>query len=398
MVPEDRIARLLAAAPVVDGHNDLAWALRHRVRYDTTRLDPATDTRASGLHTDLLRLRAGGVGAQFWSVYAVDGGDAATGDADPVVATLEQIDFVRRWVAAHPDHLALATTADEVEAARAGGRIASLIGMEGGHCIGSSLGALRMMYALGARYLTLTHVNNTPWADSATDEPAVGGLSPFGHEVVREMNRLGMLVDLSHVAPATMHAALDTSTAPAFFSHSSARALCDHPRNVPDDVLTRVRDNSGVVMVTFVADFVNEPCRAWSYQARAERVRLAAAHPDGGPARNDAYDAWVREHPRPPAFLTDVADHVEHVREVAGVDAVGLGGDFDGVQNLPEGLQDVSTYPALLAELADRGWSDADLAKLTWHNALRVLRDTESAARAAQDARTPSLAMLPPAS
>jgi membrane dipeptidase len=393
-VTDDRIRTLLAAAPVFDGHNDLAWELRARVGYDLDRLDPGVDQRGTGLHTDLVRLREGGVGAQFWSVFVVDAGNGTAAEpaeaGNPVANTLEQIDFVRRWVARHPDRLALATTADEVEAARAGGRIASLIGMEGGHSIACSLGALRMMYALGARYLTLTHVRNTPWADSATDKPAVGGLSAFGREVVREMNRLGMLVDLSHVAPATMHAALDTSTAPAFFSHSSARALCDHPRNVPDDVLIRVRDTGGVVMVTFVSWFVSARCRAWSLAFGAEEERLSAAYPQDSPEYIEARAAWVAQHPRPHCGVSDVADHVEHIREVAGVDGVGLGGDFDGMVTPPDGLGDVAAYPALLAELAGRGWSDADLAKLTWHNALRVLRDTEAAARAID--RGPSLA------
>ncbi|GII26058.1 dipeptidase [Planosporangium mesophilum] len=375
---------------IFDGHNDLAWELRQRVRYDFDALDIAADQSATGLHTDLPRLRAGGVGAQYWSVYVAGepAGEAA------VSATLEQIDAVRRLVARHPEHLALATNADSVERARAQGRIASLLGAEGGHSINCSLGTLRMLYELGVRYLTLTHVRNTPWADSATDEPAVGGLSPFGHEVVREMNRLGMLVDLSHVAPSTMHAALDTSQAPAFFSHSSARALCDHPRNVPDDVLTRVRDSGGVVMVTFVPGFVVEECRAWTAEMIDATERLSETYPDRGPAWEEARAAWKRANPRPPCTVADVADHVEHVREVAGVDHVGLGGDYDGCLNLPDGLEDVSGYPALLAELAGRGWSDADLGKLAWHNALRVLRDTGSVAARVRQERGPSNATI----
>jgi membrane dipeptidase len=385
-----RIAAVLADAPVVDGHNDLAWELRRRVGSDLDRIDLTVDQRATGLHTDLARLREGGVGAQFWSVY-VSG--RLTGDA-AVAATLEQIDFVRRLVAAYPRHLALATTADEMDAARESGRVASLLGMEGGHSIACSLGTLRMMYALGARYLTLTHARNTPWADSATDEPAVGGLSPFGREVVREMNRLGMLVDLSHVAPSTMDAALDTSTAPAFFSHSSARALCDHPRNVPDAVLRRVRETNGVVMVTFVPGFLTEECRVWMDGLIVEEDRLAAAYPDDSPPFHAAVAAWLAANPRPPCDVADVADHVEHVRAVAGVDHVGLGGDFDGTISPPDRLTDVAGYPALLAELADRGWSDTELAKLTWHNAVRVVRDTEAAAREAQRGRGPSLATM----
>lgn len=388
MTSADRVRQLLAEAPVFDGHNDLLWQLRRLVRYDLGALDIGLDQRASGLHTDLPRLREGGVGAQFWSVYVPChlAGDAA------VAATLEQIDAVHALVARYPADLAPARTADEVERARASGRIAALIGMEGGHSIACSLGVLRMAYALGTRYLTLTHMRNTPWADSATDAPAVGGLSPFGHEVVRECNRLGMLVDLSHVAASTMHAALDTSTAPAFFSHSSARSLCDHPRNVPDDVLRRVAGSGGLVMVTFVPGFLTEECRVWMEGLIAEEERLDSAYEQDSAAWDAARAAWVAAHPRPPCGAADVADHVEHVREVAGVDAVGLGSDFDGIVAAPDGLADVAGYPALLAELSGRGWSDADLQKLTWHNALRVLRDTEAAARRAAAERGPSLA------
>jgi len=362
-------------APVFDGHNDLVWALR--LRRDRDEFDLATDLSATGLHTDIPRLRAGGVGAQFWSVYVPC--DLAGGAA--VTAVLEQIDAVRRLARRYPDDLALATSADEVERVAASGRVASLIGVEGGHCIDGSLGVLRMLYALGARYMTLTHARNTPWADSATDAPAVGGLSEFGREVVRECNRLGLLVDLSHVAPATMHAALDTSAAPAFFSHSSARALCDHARNVPDDVLTRVRDSGGVVMVTFVPGFLNEECRAWITRYEVESRELERGLDPDSPEWTEVQRAWVAANPRPPCGVGDVADHVEHVRDVAGVDHVGLGGDLDGVIALPDGLDGADRYPALLAELSTRGWSDADLAKLTWHNALRVLRTTESVAQ-----------------
>jgi membrane dipeptidase len=368
-----RIAAVLASAPVIDGHNDLPWMMRIRSAPD---LDVSRDTSTGGLHTDLPRLRAGGVGAQFWSVYvpcSLVGGAAVT-------ATLEQIDTVRRLVARHPDDFALAYTADDVERARASGRIASLIGMEGGHSIDNSLGTLRMMYALGVRYMTLTHSRNTAWADSATDEPAVGGLNDFGREVVRECNRLGLIADLSHVAPATMHATLDTSAAPAFFSHSSARALCDHPRNVPDDVLVRVRHSDGVVMVTFVPGFLNEECRVWMEALVGQERLISEQFEDDSPEWYDAQRAWLAAHPRPACGVADVADHIEHVREVAGVDHIGLGSDFDGTVATPDGLPGVDSYPALLAELADRGWSDADLAKLTWHNALRVIRATEAVA------------------
>lgn len=384
----DRVRAVLADAPVIDGHNDLAWALRHRVGYDFDKLDIALDQSAAGLHTDVPRLRAGGVGAQFWSVYVPC---ALSGDA-AVAATLEQIDAVRRMIERYSDDLVLATTAEEVEQAHAAGKIASLLGMEGGHSIACSLGALRMMYALGARYLTLTHMKNTPWADSATDSPTVGGLSAFGREVVAECNRLGMLVDLSHVAPSTMHAALDVSTAPAFFSHSSARAVCDHPRNVGDDVLTRVHDSDGIVMVNFSAGFLTEDCREWLTGFFAERTRLARDVGEYSPEWYQAQAAWVQANPRPPCDVGDVADHIEHIRHVAGVDHVGLGSDFDGVAALPDGLQGVEGYPALLAELASRGWSNAELAKLTWHNAMRVLRATESVAAQTQRMRGPSLA------
>jgi membrane dipeptidase len=374
-VMDGRIRRLLAAAPVVDGHNDLPWRLRRRAEAaglagSSAPDDIDRDLSPDGFHTDLPRLRAGGVGAQFWSVYVPC--DVAGHEA--VTATLEQIDLVHRLLARHPADLALATTADEVDKARGEGRVASLLGAEGGHCIADSPGALRALHRLGVRYLTLTHNRNTAWADSATDEPEHGGLTDFGREVVREMNRLGMLVDLSHVAPATMHAALDVSAAPAFFSHSSARARCDHPRNVPDDVLRRVAATAGIVMVTFVPGFLTEECRAWM----AEAIVAEAGMIPGD--RDEARDAWLREHPRPPCDVTDVADHVEHVRAVAGVDCVGLGGDFDGVGSLPDGLPDVTGYPVLLAELARRGWTDADLGKLTWHNAMRVLRATEAVA------------------
>jgi membrane dipeptidase len=385
-----RIESLLRDTPVVDGHNDLPWAHRTRVRYDFDALDIAHDTSAEGLQTDIPRLRRGGVGAQFWSVFVPS---SLTGGA-AVTATLEQIDAVRQMAARYPDDLRLAVTADEMERARADGKVACLMGMEGGHSINCSLGTLRMMHALGARYLTLTHFRNNPWADSATDAPGVGGLSEFGREVVRECNRLGVMADLSHVADSTMHATLDTSTAPAFFSHSSARAVCGHERNVPDDVLSRVRDSNGVVMVTFVPGFLTEECRVWMDALLAESRTFAAAHSEESPEYRAAEQAWLDANPRPPCSVSDVADHVEHVRSVAGVDHVGLGGDYDGTGALPDELGGVDGYPRLLDELADRGWSDADLGKLTWHNAVRVLRDTEAAAREAQGQRGPSLAVF----
>jgi membrane dipeptidase len=356
---------------VIDGHNDLPWQLRTR----NGDPDLRTDLSATGLHTDIPRLTRGKVAGQWWSVYVPCGRP----ETESVAMVLEQIDIVHRLVAEYPDSLALALTADDAERARAEGRIASLLGAEGGHCINNSLAVLRMLYGLGVRYMTLTHSDNTSWADSATDKPGVGGLSAFGHEVVREMNRLGMLVDLSHVATSTMHAALDTSTAPAFFSHSSARGVCDHPRNVPDDVLTRVRDTEGVVMVAFVPFFLNEECRQWGNAMYAFEDTLEG--PRDGADWIVAREAWVAANPAPPASIADVADHIEHIRAVAGVGAVGLGGDYDGTPALPEGLGDVAGYPRLFEELAGRGWSGDDLDRLGWHNAIRVLRATEAAAR-----------------
>jgi membrane dipeptidase len=379
---------LLSQFPVVDGHNDLPWALREAgppgPPWATDIASPVGFT-----HTDLPRLRAGGVGGQFWSVYvpAELAGDAA------VTATIEQIDLVRQLIARYPDALQFAGTAAAVEAAMASEKVACLIGAEGGHSIASSLPVLRTLYQLGVRYLTLTHNRNVPWADSATDEPAAGGLTPFGCEVVREMQRLGMLVDLSHVAPASMTAALDAAQAPVIFSHSSALALCDHPRNVPDGVLSRLPANGGICMVTFVPEFVAQACRDWDLGISAEMTRLGLDY--GDPAQRRAFrrEASQRQ-PRPAATLSDVADHVDYVRAVAGVDHVGLGGDYDGVDQQPDGLEDVSCYPALIAELARRGWSEPDLARLTSGNIVRVLRDAEAAAAALAARREPSGATI----
>jgi membrane dipeptidase len=383
----ERIARLLARHPVVDGHNDLAWEARKQVGYDFDRLDLGAGTTTT--HTDLPRLRAGGVGAQFWSVWVPTSlaGEAA------VMATLEQVDAVRQMVTRYADQLALAGTADEVEAAIASRRIASLMGAEGGHSIASSLGILRMLYALGVRYLTLTHNDNVPWADSATDAPVLGGLSRFGVEVVREMNRVGMIVDLSHVSADTMRDALRATEAPVVFSHSSARSVCAHPRNVPDDVLGQLPANGGVCMVTFVPKFVSPAVFAWWEEVRELAGRAGVDLHD-----DDALKAFASEHrtsqPEPEATLDDVVRHCEHVRAVAGIDHIGLGGDYDGVEHLPTGLEDVSRYPNLLAALADRGWSDADLARLTCENVLRAMRAVEDCARELQRRRAPSLATL----
>lgn len=377
MTTAARLAALLEKNPVWDGHNDLPWELREQSSYDLDAVDIAQ--RLSTTHTDLPRLREGGVGAQFWSVYVPSQlqGSAA------VTATLEQIDCVHRMVAKYPDTLQLALTAADVEQAWSNGRIASLMGAEGGHSIDESLGVLRMLHTLGVRYLTLTHNDNVPWADSATDEEVLGGLSGFGEDVVREMNRIGMLVDLSHTSAGTMRHALRVTSAPVIFSHSSARAVCDVPRNVPDDVLGTLATNGGVCMVTFVPQFVSPAVARWRADAAAAAAAEGIRSADIG-AFEPFMARWRVTHPQPRTTLSDVVAHVEHVREVAGIDHVGLGGDYDGTPTLPEGLEDVTGYPRLLAALADKGWSDADLGKLTSANALRVLRDAEAvAARAA---------------
>ena len=373
--------------PVVDGHNDLPWALRKQVRYDLDARDIAVDQNAH-LHTDIPRLREGGVGAQYWSVYV------RSDLPDAVPATLEQIDCVRQLLARYPADLAPALTAADMERARGEGRIASLMGAEGGHSIACSLGTLRGLYGLGVRYMTLTHNDNNPWADSATDEPNVGGLSPFGREVVREMNRLGMLVDLSHVAATTMRDALDATSAPVIFSHSSSRAVCDHPRNIPDDVLERLPGNGGVAMVTFVPKFVLQAAVDWTAAADENLRSHGFHHLDTTPEAMKVHRAFEERTPRPVATVSTVADHLDHMREVAGIDHLGIGGDYDGTAFTPDGLSDVSGYPNLIAELLDRGWSKPDLAKLTWQNSVRVLGAAEDVARGLQATRPASNATI----
>ncbi|AXG54544.1 dipeptidase [Streptomyces lincolnensis] len=386
--PSSEAAReLLRAFPVVDGHNDLPWALREQVRYDLDARDIATDQSAH-LHTDLARLRAGGVGAQYWSVYV------RSDLPDAVPATLEQIDCVRQLIARHPADLRAAHTAADMEAARAEGRIASLMGAEGGHSIANSLATLRALYALGVRYMTLTHNDNNDWADSATDAPRAGGLTAFGRAVVREMNREGMLVDLSHVAATTMRDALDTSAAPVIFSHSSSRAVCDHPRNIPDDVLERLPANGGMAMVTFVPKFVLQAAVDWTAAADENMRAHGFHHLATTPEAMKVHRAFEERHPRPIATVSTVADHLDHMREAAGIDHLGIGGDYDGTAFTPDGLTDVSGYPNLITELLDRGWSHPDLAKLTWQNAVRVLGAAEEVARDLRATRGPSNATL----
>jgi membrane dipeptidase len=375
----------MATRAVVDGHNDLPWAMR-KVGYDFAARDIAE--HQPQLHTDLGRLRAGGVVGQFWSVFV----PCSYRGAAAVTATLEQIDAVHTMVAHYPHALTLVTTAEGLQlTAREGGPIASLLGAEGGHSIDNSLGTLRSLYRLGVRYLTLTNNENTDWADSATDEPRLGGLSEFGREVVAEMNRLGMLVDLSHVSADTMRDALKISAAPVIFSHSSARAVCDHPRNVPDDVLGRLPDNGGVAMITFVPAFVSPAVRGWQLAVETD------ARSAGIDIRDlTAMEAFIQPYlaDKPSATLADVVAHCEHVREVAGIDHIGLGGDYDGVDALPEGLEDVTGYPRLLDALASRGWSEVDLAKLGWRNITRVLGEAEIVAGELRNSCGPSLATI----
>ena len=383
----ERARALHKQVPLVDGHNDYPWALREKAARDLEKLDIAEPQPS--IMTDIPRLRAGGVGAQFWSVYvpADLAGQAA------VTATLEQIDIVHRMMRKYADTFELALTADDAERIFKRGKIASLIGMEGGHSIDNSLGALRMFHRLGARYLTLTHSRNLPWADSSTGPPDLGGLSAFGDEVVREMNWLGMLVDLSHVSPETMEDAIRVSQAPVIFSHSSARAVTDVARNVPDHVLELLPKNGGVVMVTFVPGFLSSEVATWTRGRQAEQDRLKQQFPSDATAVNAGIEAWRQAHPAPRATLADAADHIDHIRKIAGIDHIGLGGDFDGIDSVPEGLEDVSKYPALTAELLRRGYQDGEIRKVLGLNVLRVMRKVESVSRTLQLERGPSASL-----
>jgi membrane dipeptidase len=393
-----RVVRILTATPLIDGHNDLPWEIRDRFNGSLASLNLSVDTAklpfpadGAALMTDIPRLRAGLVGGQFWSVWVpveIKGYEA-------VQVTIEQIDLVKRIAARHPSDFEMAYTAADVRRIHRQGKIASLIGIEGGHQINNSLAVLRQMYELGARYMTLTHVTNTDWADAATDAPKSHGLAPFGQEVIHEMNRLGMLVDLSHVSPETMKAALAATETPVIFSHSAARALVDHPRNVPDDILPLVAKNGGVVMVNFCPCYVSDERNRWEADRAAEQARFNSP-PYGGlyigqPDRAaTALAAWDKAHPRPGATLSQVADHIEHVRQLAGVDHVGL----DGIPDAPQGLDAVDRYPALLEELMRRGWADADIAKLAGENLLRVMTAAERTAARLRAERPASEAKL----
>ena len=394
---QHRIEQVLVQTPLIDGHNDLPWEIRERFKSDVAAVNLMADTSRlpveagqAALMTDIPRLRAGHVGAQFWSVWI----PVSTQGFEAVQMTLEQIDLVKRMSAQYPSDFAMAYTAADIRRIHKSRKIASLIGIEGGHQINNSLAVLRQMYDAGARYMTLTHTTNTAWADSATDTPAHHGLTPFGVEVVREMNRLGMLVDLSHVSPDTMRAALAASQAPIIFSHSSARALDDHPRNVPDDVLRAVGANGGVVMVNFAPPYVSAARNHWEADHAAERTRFNsppyAGLYIGQPERAKvALAEWEAQHPMPVTTLAQVADHVEHIRQVAGVEHVGIGSDFDGIPDAPVGLEGVDRYPALLAELMRRGWSDADISKLAGENLLRALTTAEQVSLRLQGASKP---------
>ena len=374
---------------LIDGHNDYPWALReHDPARDLDKLDIRKPQPS--IMTDIPRLKEGGVGGQFWSVYVPVElqGQAA------VTATLEQIDIVHRMIRKYPDTFELALTAADVERIHRQGKIASLVGMEGGHSIDNSLADLRMFHRLGARYMTLTHTSNTPWADSATDTPKFNGLSPFGEEVVREMNWLGMLVDLSHVSPDTMADAIRVSQAPVIFSHSVARALNDHPRNVPDNILQLLPKNGGVIMATFVPGFVNAKVNAWNKQQTAEQDRLKARSPNDAAAVKAGVDKWTAANPAPAATIADVADHIDHIRKVAGIDHIGIGGDFDGITQTVKDLDNVSAYPRLTAELLKRGYAAADIKKILGLNILRVMREAEKVSKRLQAERGPSTAIL----
>src|SRR3954464_6628446 len=384
----DRARALLKQTPLIDGHNDYPWALREKAQRDFARLDIAKPQPS--IMTDIPRLRAGGVGGQFWSVYVPV---ELTGQT-AVTATLEEIDTVHQMVRRYPDTFELALTADDVERIFKQGRIASLIGMEGGHSIDNSLAALRMFYRLGARYMTLTHAKNTGWADSATDDPKFGGLAPFGEEVVREMNWLGMLVDLSHVSPETMEDAIRVSQAPVIFSHSSARALNDVPRNVPDAVLQMLPKNGGVIMVTFVPGFASPQVNEWNKRQTAEQDRLKALTPNDAAAVKAGVDTWTAANAAPPATISDIADHVDHIRKVAGINHIGIGSDFDGITQTVRDLDNVSTYPALTAELLKRGYSEDDVTKILGTNVLRVMRQAEQVSKRLQAQRGPSTAIM----
>ncbi|MFU8860521.1 MAG: membrane dipeptidase [Cyclonatronaceae bacterium] len=386
-INREAAVRLLSQVPLIDGHNDVPIQYRHRAGYKFSVLDLMETTRLDRpMHTDVNRLRKGQVGAQFWSVYV----SPNTPESESVQATLEQIDFVYRMAERYPDHFEVAFSAEDIERIFADDKIASLIGMEGGHSIGNSLGVLRTFYKLGARYMGLTHSRTIDWADSATDDPKSNGLSEFGREVVREMNRLGMLVDLSHVSEQTMIHAIETSAAPVIFSHSSAAAINAHPRNIPDNVLQLVKENNGIVMVTFVPAYISEELRIWMEKRAAENSRLNEIYPDHPDLIDSEMQIWAEQNTAPEATLAQVADHIDHIRNLIGSEYIGIGGDYDGIRSLPIGLEDVSTYPDLFAELLRRGYSDDEIMNIAGRNLLRVFRQAEAVSQRLQMGNEPS--------
>jgi membrane dipeptidase len=387
--PEAVAEAALKAAPVFDGHNDVPWTLRQRTGnmlrdFDFHDTSDHVHSVRGAMHSDLRRLRQGRVGAQYWSVYV----PSNVNEQLAVQQTVEQIDVMRRLAARYPAELMLAENSAELEKAMKAGKIAGMLGIEGGQSIGSSLGVLREMHGMGVRYMTLTHSKNVPWADSGTDAPVHDGLNDFGELVVREMNRIGMIVDLSHVSEATMVDALRVTKAPVIFSHSSAKGVTDHPRNVPDAVLPLVKANGGIVMVTFVPGFINSAVRSHGLARTAEEARLKAQYPENPGAAKAGLEAWDKANPAPRATISDVADHIDHIRNAIGVDHIGIGGDYDGIDTVPQGLEDVSTYPALFTELARRGYTQAQLMQISNGNALRVLKAVEAFA-ASQKAEPP---------
>ena len=387
-----RIDRILREVPLIDGHNDLPSQILERVKNHVEQLDIEKDQSAltPPLHTDIPRLRQGRVGAQFWSVYI----PVTLKGSDAVRAVLEQIDVVYQMNERYSGTFELARTADDIVRIHRSGKIASLIGMEGGHSIGNSLAVLRQLYANGARYMTITHSSNTDWADSATDAPAHNGLTPFGKLVIGEMNRLGMLVDLSHVAPKTMHDILDVTAAPVIFSHSSARALNDHARNVPDDVIRRVKDNGGVIMVTWVPNFVSEKARSRQAARDAEEARLKSLYQGQPDKAKSALEQWDKDNPAPRATVSDIANHIDHIVKLIGAEHAGIGADLDGITTTPEGLESVATYPKLFAELIRRGYNDEQLKGIAGLNVLRVMRKVEAVAARLQKERGPANARI----
>lgn len=378
---------ILESVPLFDGHNDAPYQYRNRVGYKFGELDFYDTTELEiPMHTDIPRLKEGRVGAQWWSVYV----PAAIPEDEAVKRTMEQIDFVHRMAKRYPDEFEMAYTADDVERIFDDGKIASLIGMEGGHSIANSLAVLRMFHELGARYMTITHSRTLDWADAAGDDPQHDGLSEFGEEVIREMNRLGMMVDISHVTPATMKDAIRISEAPVMFSHSNARAISGHPRNVPDDVLQLLPEKDGIVMVTFVESFTSEELRQWYAKRNGYREQIESLYPGQPATIAEMMETWMIENETPKSTLGQVADHIDHIRDQVGVDYIGIGGDYDGVSSLPLGLEDVSTYPALFAELLSRGYTEEELKKIAGLNMLRVMRGMEDVAERLREEREPS--------